>query len=83
MSEHLMPTKPGWYWAKWKIAAKGTREGDELTPSNEWEIVHVQENTLDPKDKEYLSVAVCGVEKTQWPDCFFWGPLVAKEGAKP
>lgn len=27
-----MPTTPGYYWAKWRIAADGTREGDELTP---------------------------------------------------
>ena len=83
MTENKMPTRPGWYWAKWKIAAEGTREGDELTPSDEWEIVHVQENCIDPTDPEYLAVAVCGVEKTQWPDCFFWGPLLANEGHKP
>lgn len=39
-----MPTKPGYYWAKWRIAADGTHEGDELTPSDFWGIVEVNEN---------------------------------------
>jgi hypothetical protein len=74
MTKYLPPTKPGFYWAKWKIAAEGTKEGDDLTPSDEWEVVQVNLNCLDPDDPEYLSVAVCGVEKTQWLENFFWGP---------
>lgn len=37
MSRHLTPTKPGWYWAKWKIATEATHDGDELTPSERFE----------------------------------------------
>lgn len=77
----LIPAKPGYYWAKWKIAADGTHEGDELTPAKTWEIVQVNANVLgwedDPADDEALSVSVPGVRETQWRDCFVWGPLVA------
>lgn len=73
-----IPMKPGYYWAKWRIAADGTREGDELTPSDTWEIVQVNMNDDDrPESGEYLSVSVPGVEKTQWRDCFVWGHFVA------
>ena len=73
-----MPTKPGYYWAKWRIAADGTHEGDELTPSDFWGIVEVNENAPgQPEHPEYLSVAVPGVRETQWPDCFVWGDFVA------
>ena len=79
------PTKPGHYWAQWRIARDGTREGDELTPSYDWEVVQVNENTNGGPCEEF-SVSVPGVEKTQWvPDFFWWpGPLVppvAKETA--
>jgi hypothetical protein len=76
------PTVPGFYWAKWKIAAKGTHEGDELTPSNDWEVVEVWSNVCDsvehpedgPDGTPAFGVHVPGVRETQWPDCFFWGP---------
>jgi hypothetical protein len=32
----MLPTKAGFYWAKWSIAAEGTRDGGELTPSDQW-----------------------------------------------
>lgn len=79
----IAPTEPGYYWAKWRIASDGTHEGDELTPSDEWEIVQVNQNSSDPSDREYLSVSVSGVRETQWPDCFVWGPFVAGLGDKP
>ena len=31
----------------------------------------------DPHGSEPLSVSVCGVRETQWPDCFFWGDRVS------
>lgn len=75
-----IPMKPGYYWAKWRIAADGTHEGDELTPSNSWEIVQVNSNHIDwdddPAEDEALSVAVPGVRETQWRDCFVWGNFV-------
>ena len=72
-----IPTKPGYYWAKWRIATDDTLEGDDLTPSDTWEIVQVNVNCSDPSDDEYLSVSVPGVRETQWRDGFFWGPFVA------
>jgi len=71
------PSKAGFYWGKWKIASEGTIEGDLLTPSDEWEVMHVVENCLDESSPEYLMVMVPGVEKAQAVDNFFWGkPLI-------
>lgn len=75
-----VPMKPGYYWAKWKIPAKGTHEASDLCPMDDWEIVQVNENELraDPKDYESLSVSVCGVRECQWRDCFVWGDFVSE-----
>lgn len=76
-----VPMKPGYYWAKWRIATDETHEGDELTPSNTWEIVQVNINVVDwdddPAEPEALSVAIAGVRETQWRDQFIWGPFVS------
>ena len=72
-----IPQKPGYYWAKWRIATDETLEGDELTPSNAWEIVQVNDNNGEPGDLEELSVSVHGVREVQWRDCFIWGPRVS------
>lgn len=73
-----IPMKPGYYWAKWRIASDGTHEGEHLTPSDTWEIVQVNDNNVDdPADDEYLSVSVPGVRETQWRDDFVWGEFVA------
>jgi hypothetical protein len=76
MNKYAIPTEAGFYWAKWRIATDETPEGDELTPSDEWEVVQV--NINDPSgnvgDPEYLSVSVPGVREVQWADCFVWGP---------
>lgn len=80
MSEPI-PIKPGYYWAKWRIPAEGTSEGTEMCPSDTWEIVQVNHNTVDwdrdPMEDEALSVSVCGVRETQWRDCFVWGDFVS------
>jgi len=68
-----MPTTPGFYWAKWRIANDGTKEGDELTPSKKWEVVDVFENCTDRSDCEHLMVHVPGVERSQSLDGFVWG----------
>jgi hypothetical protein len=74
-----MPDKPageGWYFAKWRIADDGTRDGDELTPSNEIECVHVVQNSVDPEDGDHLMVMVPGVERWQSLENFCWlGPV--------
>jgi hypothetical protein len=74
-----IPAEPGYYWAKWRIASDGTVEGDELTPSDTWEIVQVNLNApyAAHDDPERLSVSVPGVQKGQWLDCFVWGGRVA------
>lgn len=74
--KHPIPTKPGHYWAKWQIAAEATKEGDELTPSNRFEIVEVVENCANSNDPEHLMVSVPGVEASQPLDGFHWGPEV-------
>ena len=74
-----IPTKPGFYWARWMQASDGTHEGDELTPAREWEIVHVVENCNDETDAEYLAVMVPGVREWQWREDFCWGDFVADE----
>jgi hypothetical protein len=81
--KHQMPQKPGYYWAKWRIAADDTHEGDELTPSDSWEIVQVNwnvsgwEDETDEENPERLSVLVPGVREVQWRDCFVWGDFIA------
>ena len=72
-----IPLKPGYYWAKWRIPAPDTHEGELQTPSNNWEIVQVNDNNGDPQEDEGLSVSVPGVRETQWRDCFVWGDFVA------
>jgi hypothetical protein len=76
-----IPLRPGYYWAKWRIAATGTHEGDEQTPSDNWEIVQVNPNHMswedNPAEAEALSVAIPGVRETQWRDSFVWGPFVS------
>ena len=73
MERFSTPKRPGFYWAKWKIANRGTKEGDELTPSDRWEVVEVWENGgEDPRN--YLRVSVPGVENAQLLENFFWGP---------
>ncbi|MER9176194.1 hypothetical protein NKH72_21695 [Mesorhizobium sp. M0955] len=76
-----IPLKPGYYWAKWRTAADGTVDGDELTPSDNWEIVQVVENDPDweihPAEEKALFVFVCGVGEAQWRDGFVWGDFIA------
>ena len=72
---------PGYYWAKWRIASDDTHEGDELTPSDTWEIVQVNDNNGEPGTPEELSVSVSGVREVQWPDCFVCGARGADLGA--
>lgn len=70
------PNKPGHFWAKWQIASEATKDGDELTPSPNFEVVQVVENSTDGNDPEHLLVYVPGVEVCQALDAFFWGAEV-------
>lgn len=82
--KHPTPSKPGHFWAKWQIASEATRDGDELTPSPEFEVVQVVDNHGD--GDESLMVYVPGVEAGQAIDAFCWGaevlPLLAPNRAK-
>jgi hypothetical protein len=71
---YTAPKKAGHYWAKWRIANDGTKEGEELTPSDTWEVVQVFENSLDETDDDHLMVSVPGVTKSQSVENFVWGP---------
>ena len=79
-----IPVKPGYYWAKWRIPAEDTHEGNLMTPSDVWEIVQVNVNSVDwdddPLEHEALTVAIPGVRESQWRDCFIWGDFVAPLG---
>lgn len=80
MTNPKIPTKPGYYWAKWTAAADGTHEGDELTEYPTWCIVEVWYNSLPPHDAdddEAFGVSVPGVRESQWLDCFLWGDFIA------
>ncbi len=72
-----IPTKPGFYWALWIKAAKGTHEAKELTLPLDWEIVEVFENFIgdacEADQTEKFGVFVCGVRETQWLENFQWG----------
>jgi hypothetical protein len=69
------PTHEGHFWAQWRIARDGTRDGDELTPTTKWEVVQVNVNNNGGPGEEF-TVSVPGVEMAQWRDDFVWGPEV-------
>lgn len=69
-----IPKKPGFYWAKWRIAEDGTHEADLMELSvNDWEVVDVYENCNDETSPEYLRVQVSGVRESQSLENFIWG----------
>lgn len=68
------PTKPGFYWAKWRLCDEGTDDEADFTPSDTWEVVDVFVNCVDRDDPEHLRVFVSGVARGQAVENFFWGP---------
>lgn len=78
------PTKPGFYWAKWKIVEEGTMDEDSIIlacafTGDSWEVVDVFANGIDPKHPRYWLVHVSGVAKPQSIENFYWGPGPLKE----
>ncbi len=74
------PNKEGYYWAKWRMTGGDSpeeKEADSYLPSDNWEIVEVNDNNGEPGTLEEYSVSLCGVAATQWRDCFIWGDYVA------
>jgi hypothetical protein len=67
-----VPKNAGYYWAVWLTPSPGTRDGDALVPSAEWEVVYVFEKGASP-DAGYLRVLVAGVEQSQSIENFRWG----------
>lgn len=67
----LLPTTPGFYWAKWTSAYPGTRDGP-LAGCEDWIVVQVFENA-DPDHAEHLLVLVPGVETAQSLENLYWG----------
>jgi hypothetical protein len=79
------PTRPGFYWAQWRIIEEGSSTEQDATPSiGTWEVVDVWRNGSDPSSPEYLRVHVPGESKGQPIENFFWGPgpLVPPKGAE-
>jgi hypothetical protein len=67
------PTRAGFYWAKWLAAEPETPHAQMLTPSDDWEIVWVFENSTDRQQEDFLRVLVIGVEASQSIRNFEWG----------
>jgi len=71
---HKTPQAPGFYWGRWIKACPGTKEGDDLAPAHEWEVMHVVDNNSDVP-----MVMVPGVQKWQPLENFEWGEFVSPE----
>ena len=69
-----VPKVAGFYWAQWRLADEGTPEGEEQTPSFEWEVVQVVQNSLNSDDTDHLLAAVPGQVKSQRLENFVWAP---------
>lgn len=81
MTETNLPTKPGFYWAKWIKAGPGTEDNGEgcLGPDSAiWEPTEVWENNLDETDPEHLRVFVLGVSRGQALENFIWGERIIR-----
>lgn len=70
------PTHEGFWWGRHLRKAPGTADIGEPPNVNEWEVMHVVTNCLDPSDPEYLMVMVPGIEKWQALGDFAWGEEV-------
>jgi hypothetical protein len=68
------PKKPGFYWAKWRIADEDTHEANEWDMQVlGWEVVDVFENHTNTDHPEHLRVQVSGVRESQHLENFIWG----------
>lgn len=67
------PHQEGFWWGQWHTKAPGTSDPDDPA-GDEWEVMHVVENSLDPADVDHLMVMVPGVAKWQPLENFTWGP---------
>jgi hypothetical protein len=85
MSEPV-PTRPGFYWAKWLKADPGTdacgkcghewSEWEKEIVGERWGPVEVVVNCNNPKHPEYLMAQIGGVARWQSLGNFEWGPVI-------
>lgn len=80
------PKAEGFYWGQWRIRDDNTNicpkcghnpypgEDPDEPPGQEWEVMHVVDNGLDPD--EPMMVMVPGVATWQPLENFVWGEFV-------
>lgn len=71
-----VPTKGGFYWAKWKIADEGVAPEYDYTPGP-WEPVEL---IIEPGR---AIVEMMSMPHQQSADCFHWGPRLEPPEDKP
>ena len=79
----MIPTRPGFYWAKWKLN-DGTIDAmfDTSSPTALWEVVEVYwRDYCDDPDAMY--VWLMGVPGTQPAENFYWGPGPLEKPVSP
>lgn len=67
-----VPTVPGKWWGKWRIANEDTLDTEDYTPSDKWQVMDVFEDNLD-NEGPVLMVWVPQVTTPQAIENFFWG----------
>ena len=84
MADASIPTREGFFWAKWKIADQGTdtcsacghlqSDFEEAgLAHSDWEVVQVVDNHGKPGSGAEYMVQVPGVARWQSRESFFWG----------
>jgi hypothetical protein len=71
-----IPHEEGFWWGQWHTKSPGTADPDD-PPGDEWEVMHVVENTLDEDDDGHLMVMVPGASRWQPLENFNWGERLA------
>lgn len=74
MPKYPTPDRPGHYWGK--LIHPSQMPLTEDWKSQDWEVMQVFENCIDPADDEHLAVHVPGISPAQWLPDFVWGPRV-------
>lgn len=78
MENSGLPSREGFYWARWQKPASGTADEGEMCCPEQWEVVQVFTNGWRTDSPHYYMVFVAGVEKAQPLDHFVWGPEVIR-----
>jgi hypothetical protein len=67
-----VPTAPGFYWAKWRIADADVDRMYDYTPSSQWDVVEVYYSD----GHEGLRAYICGIPGSHSLEGFHWSPDV-------